>query len=70
MSLFMADSHLYRAGLFHQIQPYPWNSPEADAKAARQLIEKHGYLRRLPALQVVEANLPTPPAHGTTNGCN
>ncbi|MEN9867813.1 MAG: hypothetical protein RL748_3403 [Pseudomonadota bacterium] len=57
MPLFMADIHLYRAGLFHQIQPYPWESPEADAKAARQLIEKHGYLRRLPALQVVEQAL-------------
>jgi tetratricopeptide (TPR) repeat protein len=57
MPLFMAEIHLYRAGLFQQIQPYPWDSPEADAKAARQLIEKHGYLRRLPDVLVVEANL-------------
>ena len=54
MPLFMADTHLYRAGLFHQIQPYPWQSAAQDLQEARRLIEKHGYLRRLPFLQVVE----------------
>lgn len=38
---------------FYQIQPYPWDSAVLDAKADRHLIEKHGYLRRLTALQVV-----------------
>lgn len=57
MPLLMADIHLYRAGLFYHIQPYPWHSPKVDAKAARQLIEKHDYLRRLPHLQVVEQAL-------------
>jgi hypothetical protein len=54
MPLFMADIHLHRAGLFHHITPYPWQSPAVDAQAARRLIEKHGYLRRMADLEVVE----------------
>jgi hypothetical protein len=55
MPLFMADIHLHRAGLFHHITPYPWQSPTVDAQEARRLIEKHGYLRRMGDLEVVEA---------------
>ena len=57
MPLFMADIHLHRAAFFWQVQPYPWQSAEFDAKGARHLIEKHGYLRRLAALQLVEQAL-------------
>ena len=55
MPLFMADIHLHRAGLFHHITPYPWQTPADDAREARRLIEKHGYLRRMADLEVVEA---------------
>ncbi|MEN9867587.1 MAG: hypothetical protein RL748_3177 [Pseudomonadota bacterium] len=55
MPLFMADIHLHRAGLFRHITPYPWQSPADDAKEARRLIVKHGYLRRMADLEVVEA---------------
>ncbi len=55
MPLFMADIHLHRAGLFRHIKPYPWQSPADDVQAARSLIEKHGYLRRMADLEVVEA---------------
>ena len=55
MPLFMADIHLHRAGLFHHIMPYPWQSPADDLETARRLIEKHGYLRRMADLEVVEA---------------
>jgi hypothetical protein len=55
MPLFMADIHLHRAGLFHHIKPYPWQSPAFDAQEARRLIEHHGYLRRMADLEVVEA---------------
>ena len=54
MPLFMADIHLHRAGLFHHITPYPWQSPAVDAREARRLIEKHGYLRRMEDLAAVE----------------
>jgi hypothetical protein len=54
MPLFMADIHLHRAGLFHHITPYPWQSPTFDAQEARRLIEKHGYLRRMGDLAAVE----------------
>ena len=54
MPLFMADIHLHRAGLFHHITPYPWQSPADDAREARGLIEKHGYLRRMADLAAVE----------------
>ena len=54
MPLFMADIHLYRAGLFHHLPHYPWQSAAHDAQAARRLIEKHGYLRRMGQLEVVE----------------
>ena len=33
---------------------YPWESPQADLVAARRLIQKHGYLRRLPELEDAE----------------
>ena len=45
---------------------YPWESPRHDLAEARRLIEKHGYLRRLPELEDAEAallpstNEPTP----------
>ena len=36
-------------------RPYPWDStPQADLAEARSLIEKHGYLRRLPELEDAE----------------
>jgi hypothetical protein len=54
MPLFMADIHLHRAGLFHHITPYPWQFPTFDVQEARRLIEKHGYLRRMADLEVVE----------------
>jgi predicted MPP superfamily phosphohydrolase len=54
MPLFMADIHLYRAGLFHHITPYPWQSPADDLAAARRLIVKHGYLRRMAQLKATE----------------
>ena len=53
MPLFMADIHLYRARLFCDVKPYPWNKddgrprgPKDDLAAARTLIDKHGYHRR------------------------
>ena len=53
MLLFLADIHLYRARLFHAVQPYPWNKnpdgtergPKDDLKDARKLIEQCGYWR-------------------------
>jgi hypothetical protein len=62
MPLFMADIHLHRAGLFHHITPYPWQSPAFDAQEARRLIEQHGYLRRtaeLPNVATMETKLST-----------
>ena len=61
MPLFLADIHLYRARLFGHPAPgiigesYPWESPAADLAAARALIMKHGYLRRLEELEDAEA---------------
>jgi class 3 adenylate cyclase len=56
MKLFMADVHLHRARLFglpianRQLPignvKYPWESPEADLKAAEELINRCGYHRR------------------------
>ena len=43
MPLLLADTHLYRARLFFREDP---DAAERDLKAARKLIEKHGYLRR------------------------
>lgn len=63
MPLFLADIHLYRARLLAitndelQIKNYPWESPQADLAEARRLIEKHGYLRRMPELEAAEAAL-------------
>ena len=37
---------------------YPWESPQADLAAARHLIKKHGYLRRLPELEDAEQCFP------------
>ena len=54
MRLYMADIHLYRAGLFHAVQPYPWDSPHADLAAARRLIEECGYWRRKEELEDAE----------------
>ncbi|HYR11960.1 MAG TPA: SEFIR domain-containing protein, partial [Longimicrobium sp.] len=55
MRLFLADIHLYRARLFHAVQPYPWDSPHADLAAARKLIEECGYWRRKEELEDAEA---------------
>jgi tetratricopeptide (TPR) repeat protein len=61
MPLFLADIHLHRARLFGRLTPeasgekYPWESPAANLAAARQLIEKHGYGRRLEELEDAEA---------------
>ena len=61
MPLFLTDIHLHRARLFGHPAPggigehYPWESPTADLAAARGLIEKHGYLRRLEELKDAEA---------------
>jgi hypothetical protein len=61
MPLLLADIHLHRARLFggpkSQVsgEKYPWESPAADLAAARRLIEKHGYLRRLGELEDAEA---------------
>ena len=66
MPLFLADIHLYRARLFaapnaeretRSEENYPWESPQHDLAEARRLIEKHGYLRRLPELEDAEAAL-------------
>ncbi len=52
MKLFLADIHLTRARLFGsptskvQSPTYPWESPEADLKAAEKLIHTCGYHRR------------------------
>lgn len=54
MRLFMADVHLYRARLFFREKDYPWESPEADLKAARKLIEQCGYWRRKEELEDAE----------------
>ena len=61
MPLFLADIHLHHARLFGPHapaaidEPYPWESPTADLAAARRLIEKHGYGRRLKELEDAEA---------------
>ena len=60
MPLFLVDIHLHRARLFGRHassaigEQYPWESPAADLAAARRLIEKHGYLRRLEELEDAE----------------
>jgi len=54
MKLFMADIHLHRARLFFREKEYPWESPEADLKAARKLIEQCGYWRRKEELEDAE----------------
>jgi hypothetical protein len=74
MPLFLADIALHRARLFggregdkekgrlgegETRNSYPWESVAADLATARELIEKHGYLRRLPELEDAEAALLT-----------
>lgn len=54
MRLHMADIHLYRARLFFREKEYPWESAEADLKAARKLIEQCGYWRRKEELEDAE----------------
>jgi tetratricopeptide (TPR) repeat protein len=62
MRLHMADIHLYRARLFHDVKPYPWNTdangkprgPKDDLGAARKLIEQCGYGRRKEELEDAE----------------
>lgn len=56
MKLHMADILLTRFRLFGMTkEKYLWESPEADLKAARELIEKCGYGRRKPELEDAEA---------------
>jgi len=63
MRLHMADIHLYRARLFHDVKPYPWaadaegnaRGPKDDLTAARKLIEQCGYWRRKDELEDAEA---------------
>lgn len=55
MRLHMADIHLYRARLFHDVKPYPWKSPQEDLASARKLIEQCGYWRRKAELEDAEA---------------
>jgi len=57
MRLHMANIHLYRARLFFREAQYPWESPEADLAAARELIERCGYGRRREELADAEAAL-------------
>jgi hypothetical protein len=62
MRLYLADIHLYRARLFHGVNPYPWgtdaegNARDAkdDLAAARKLIEQCGYWRRKEELEDAE----------------
>jgi len=54
MRLHMADIHLYRARLYFREKEYPWESAEADLKAARKLIEECGYWRRKEELEDAE----------------
>jgi len=54
MRLFVADIHLYRARLFHNERPYPWDSAHTDLTTARQLIEQCGYWRRKQELEDAE----------------
>ena len=67
MRLHMADIHLYRARLFFREAHYPWESPEADLAAARDLIERCGYGRRKEELADAEAAL-TQWRSGTAQG--
>ncbi len=56
MPLFLADIRLHRARLFGPSpETYPWQSSAADLAAARDLIEKHAYLRRMEELEDAEA---------------
>lgn len=57
MPLFMADIHLCRARLFGFRRNYPWESVADDLQAARRLIERHGYSRRLGELEDAESAL-------------
>ena len=57
MKLHMADIHLHRARLFFREAEYPWESPQADLAAARELIEKCGYGRRKEELEDAERAL-------------
>lgn len=57
MRLHMADIHLYRARLFFREAHYPWQSPEEDLAAARELIERCGYGRRREELEDAETAL-------------
>ena len=59
MPLFSADIYLYRARLFGPVHSrgdcaYPWQSASADLRAARALLEHHGYLRRSHELRDAE----------------
>jgi hypothetical protein len=63
MPLFLADIHLHRARLLHDVTPYPWaidgdgnpRGPRDDLADARRLIEQHGYWRRKEELENTEA---------------
>jgi tetratricopeptide (TPR) repeat protein len=55
MRVYLADVLLYRARLFFAEPAYPWDSPQADLEAARNLIETCGYGRRTEELEAAEA---------------
>jgi hypothetical protein len=57
MRLHIADIHLYRARLFFREAHYPWESPETDLKASRELIDRCGYGRRREELEDAETAL-------------
>jgi len=66
MRLHLADVYLHRARLFFRTQPYPWGTspdgtmrgPRDDLVAARELIERCGYGRRIPELEDAERVIP------------
>ncbi len=64
MRLHLADIHLHRARLFgltpNRPVAYPWSSAAADLTAARELIDKCRYERRLGELEDAEAALALP----------
>lgn len=60
MKLFMADIHLYRAGLFFGAPRYPWISASGDVAAAGALVRTCGYARREPQLKALAQVIDTP----------
>jgi tetratricopeptide (TPR) repeat protein len=57
MRPFLVDILVSRVRLFNLEEGYPWENSRRDLKAARELIEKTGYLRRLGELEHLERTL-------------